>query len=563
MGNERSNVRLGFWCLTQMRAFYFSGTLLLAAATATGLGASLLFQPLFDRGLIGRDGAVLISIVTLQLALILLRIVLTKGALDMLARAGARLGQRLAMRLYKHLQRRSLQYFLETKQADLLQLMRGDIALIDDSVGQLSGWVVIGAFEAIGMLVVIVLWQPAMALVSLIGLAVGTAITVLAARLSNNARSREIEANAGVTEHILNTFGVSGALLRVTTAKHWPMDRMATLAESYRAAVLNRRLRPHWILGGAQASGALAVSAFYLIGGYLVSGGTVSTGELIAMAAIFGQLTTAVNQLAPAFVELRDAWTRMRRIEQELANEEPGSRDEAIAEPAQIAGHFRFQDVVVRAGDAPLLKRISIDIRPSRITAITGRSGAGKTTLIFSLLRLRDCDEGRILLDGRPLETIAREDLWRHTGFMPQAAVLFRGTIRENVCVGRSIDDEAIERSCVAAGLASRIRAAPHGYNSEIGESGFLLSSGERQRLAFARAVACDPTLLILDEPTAHLDSLGEQIICRAVFERRQAGATVVVVTHSPSLLKIADDVILVDDGAIKSVGPQQIDPSQ
>ncbi len=230
---------------------------------------------------------------------------------------------------------------------------------------------------------------------------------------------------------------------------------MAALAESYRVAVLNRRLRPHWILGGAQASGAVALSAFYLIGGYLVSGGAVSTGSLIAMAAIFGQLTTAVNQLAPAFVELRDAWARMRRIERELASGEPRPPAKAIAGPPRIVGHYRLQDVVVRAGDAALLRRVSLDIRPSRITAITGRSGAGKTTLIFTLLRLLDCDEGRILLDGRPLETIAREDLWRNTGFMPQAAVLFRGTIRENICVGRSIEDEAIDRACEAAGLTS------------------------------------------------------------------------------------------------------------
>ncbi len=166
MAKEHSNVRLGFWCLTQMGSLYFTGTLLLGVATAAGLAAALLFQPLFDKGLIGRDGSVLLSIVALQLALMLSRILLTRGALDLLARAGARLGQRLALRLYEHLQRQSVRYFLETKQADLLQLMRGDIALIDDSVGQLSGWVVIGAFEAIGMLVVIVLWQPAMALVS-------------------------------------------------------------------------------------------------------------------------------------------------------------------------------------------------------------------------------------------------------------------------------------------------------------------------------------------------------------------------------------------------------------
>jgi ABC-type bacteriocin/lantibiotic exporter with double-glycine peptidase domain len=552
MMNGRANVQLGRWCLGQIGWLFPAGTAMLAFATVVGIAAALLFQPLFDQGLIGRNGGILVSVIGLQLGLMLLRILLTSSALDLLARAGARLGELLTLRLYEHLQQHSLQYFLEKKQADLLQLLRADIALIEESLGQVSGWVVIGSFQAVGMLIVIGLWQPLMALVCLAGLVVGTILTAIAARQSNRGRIREIDANVAVTEHLLATLGVSGTLLRVGTAPRWPTRRMAAQLEAHRLSMLSRRLAPHWILSGAQATSAVTYCLFYLLGGYFVAGGTMSTGALVAMAAILGNLTAAVNQLAPMFVEFRDAWWRMRRIEQELATELPPPEIKPARTGTAIVGHYTLANVRVRSGRAVLLSRVTLDIRPGRITAISGRSGAGKTTLLLLLARLLEADDGQVLLDGQPLEQFTREDLWQNIGFMPQAAVLFRGSIKENICLGRAIPEQAMIDACVAAGLHDRIRCDPQGYDMEIGESGYRLSAGERQRLTFARAVVGSSKLLLLDEPTAHLDAAGEAIICRAIVDRRRQGCTVIAVTHSPAILALADEVIIVEAGLAK-----------
>lgn len=549
---ERSNVRLGRWCLRQIGWLFAAGTTMLALATAVGIAAALLFQPLFDQGLIGRNGGILLSVIGLQVGLMLLRILLTGTALDLFARAGARLGKRLTLRLYEHLQRHSLRYFLEKKQADLLQLLRADVSLIEESLGILTGWVVIGSFQAIGMLVVIVFWQPLMALVCLAGLVVGTMLTALAARVSNRGRIREIDSNIAVTEHLLSTLGVSGAMLRIGTAPRWATERMAAQLETHRLAMLSRRLLPQWIVNGAEATSALAYCLFYLVGGYFVAGGTTSTGALVAMAAILGHLTAAVNQLAPMFVEFRDAWWRLHRIERELAIEPPPLTVNPTKAIRWIIGQYSLADVSVTSGRTILLDKITLDIRPRRLTAISGRSGAGKTTLILMLARLLEATSGRILLDDQPLTQFRQEDLWQVIGFMPQAAVLFRGSIRENLCLGRVIPEQAMIDACIAAGLHERVASDPQGYDMEIGESGYRLSGGERARLAFARAIVGVPKVLILDEPTANLDAACEATICRAIADRRNDGCTVIAVTHSPALLALADDVIILEAGLVE-----------
>jgi ABC-type bacteriocin/lantibiotic exporter with double-glycine peptidase domain len=265
-----------------------------------------------------------------------------------------------------------------------------------------------------------------------------------------------------------------------------------------------------------------------------------------------------MNQLAPTYVGLGDAWLRLGRMEKELANG-PSWREtaEALA-PQKLRGAFELKQVTVRYRDTIALSGLSVVIHPGRITAIIGRSGAGKTTLTLLLLGLIEPEIGQVTVDGIAMRRYRREALWGHIGYVPQEPVLFRGSARENIAVGRPIADTDIITASTQIGTHDRLAAAAEGYDADLGESGFRLSSGERQRIGFARALAGRPSVLVLDEPTANLDASTDALIRKMIVDQRDAGRTVVVVSHNPATLAIADDVILLDKGILVCSGSTQ-----
>ena len=201
---------------------------------------------------------------------------------------------------------------------------------------------------------------------------------------------------------------------------------------------------------------------------------------------------------------------------------------------------------------------LSVAIRPGRITAVIGRSGAGKTTLTLLLLGLIEPEAGEVTVDGIAIERYRRDALWGHIGYVPQEPVLFRGSARENIVVGRPIADSEIITASMKVGTHDRLAAAAEGYDADLGENGFRLSGGERQRISFARALAGRPSVLVLDEPTANLDASTDALIRKMIVDQRTAGRTVVIVTHNPATLAIADDVILLDRGCLICSGSTQ-----
>ncbi|MGE5138976.1 MAG: ABC transporter ATP-binding protein [Rudaea sp.] len=529
-------------------------------ATIANVTAALLFKPLFDEGVLGQRGSVLIPIVSLQIAFFLARGVLAGFAFDLLARASARLGQNLTLRIFDHIQNHSLSYFLDRPQAKLLQLLRNDVVVIETSLGQTLGQAIIATLQTIVMLVVIVVWEPRLALLCIVGLTVGAALIWLASHLTNRALAREIEANESVAEHLLTMLSMRGLLLRTSASPDWGRMRLQQLLDRYRSMLVGRRVLPNWVMVAGEGVSTATYFCFYLAGAYLVAGGSASTGSLIAMAALVSYLIGSMNQLAPAYVDLGDAWLRLGRMEKELATSPP-SRETAGVAPPTLRGAFELKRVTVRYRDTIALDDISVAIRPGRITAVIGHSGAGKTTLTLLLLGLVEPEAGEITVDGIAIARYRRESLWGHIGYVPQEPVLFRGTARENIAVGRSIEVSEIIGVSAHVGTHDRLAAIAEGYDADLGENGFRLSGGERQRISFARAVVGRPSVLVLDEPTANLDSSTDALIRKMIVDQRDAGRTVVVVTHHPATLAIADDVILLDRGRLICSGAAQ-DPA-
>jgi ABC-type multidrug transport system fused ATPase/permease subunit len=273
------------------------------------------------------------------------------------------------------------------------------------------------------------------------------------------------------------------------------------------------------------------------------------------MAALVSCLIGSMNQLAPTYVGLGDAWLRLKRIEQELANSPPLFEPNDAPLPQTIHGAFALDGVTVRYEDKSALCEVSLNIRAGAITAIIGPSGAGKTTLTLALLRLIEPQHGHITIDGAPIQLYPRQALWRHVGYVPQEPILFRGSVRENIMAGRSLAESEMIAAGIEAGIHDRLSAMTNGYDVDVGENGYRLSAGERQRISFARALASRPSVLVLDEPTANLDAATNAWIRNTIIDQRGAGRTVIIITHSPATVAIADDVIVLDKGVLVCSG--------
>lgn len=555
---QPGGIRLTRWCLRQELPTFVAGSIILLLATVANVSTALLFQPLFDKGVLGQQASILIPVVALQMALFLARGALAGFAFDLLARASARLGQNLTLRIFDHLQNHSVSYFLDHPQARFLQLLRNDVVVLELSVGQTLGQAIIATLQTIVTLVVIVVWEPRLALLCIVGLGAGAALIWLASHLTNRALASEIEANESVVEHLLMMLSLRGLFLRASASPDWGRTRLQRLLERYRNMLVRRRVVPNWVMVAGEGVSTATYFCFYLAGAYLVAAGGATTGSLIAMAALVSFLIGSMNQLAPTYVGLGDAWLRLGRMEKEIATS-PSWRENAEAlTPQTLRGAFKLKQVTVRYRDAIALSGVSLTIHPGRITAVIGRSGAGKTTLTLLLLGLIEPEAGEVMVDGIAIGRYRREALWGHIGYVPQEPVLFRGSARENIVAGRPIADSDIIAASIKVGTHDRLAAVGNGYDADLGENGFRLSGGERQRISFARALAGRPSVLVLDEPTANLDASTDAQIRKMIVDQRDAGRTVVVVTHNPATLAIADDVILLDKGNLICSGSMQ-----
>jgi ABC-type multidrug transport system fused ATPase/permease subunit len=273
------------------------------------------------------------------------------------------------------------------------------------------------------------------------------------------------------------------------------------------------------------------------------------------MTALVSFLIGSMNQLAPTYLSLADAWVRFDRMEKELSKSGGGSGILGKLVLSSLSGSFQLRRVTVRHKHIIALDDVSVRINPKRITAIVGQSGAGKTTLALLLLGLIDPDAGQVIVDDRPIGQYQREALWRHIGFVPQEPVLFHASAYENILLGRQIAEAEVVDATTSVALQERLRDADLGGDADLGETGFRLSSGERQRLALARAIVARPAFLLLDEPTANLDASTEAVVRTMIAEQKAAGRTVVVITHSPAMLTLADDVILLHKGRLLCSG--------
>lgn len=293
-------------------------------------------------------------------------------------------------------------------------------------------------------------------------------------------------------------------------------------------------------------------------GALLVIDGQISPGAMIASNVLMTRALSPIDQMVTGWRGYISASAAFGRLEKLLLAYP--SRDLASARVAP-SGQLKLAGVVATAPErkAPILKDVNLTVPQGTVLVVLGPSGSGKSTLARVLMGIWPNVSGDVLLDGRPIGEWDRIDLGPHLGYLPQDIELFEGTLAENIARFGKIDSDKVIEASRCTGLHEMILRFPKGYDTPIGEAGSMLSGGQRQRLGLARAVYGNPALIVLDEPNANLDDVGEAALIESVKRMKAKGSTVVLITHRPGVLAVADRLLLLLDGQVQAEGPRDI----
>lgn len=497
--------------------------------------------------------------------------------------------------LYAHLQRMSLRFFTANKSGELVSRLNNDVVGAQNAVTNTMVDVTTNVISVSATVAVMLAleWR-----LTLLGLLVLPAFALLGRRFGTALRrvSRELmERNARLGAIMNETLNISGMLLvklfgrRQEEQRRFREQARAVREGSVRQAVVGSRF--FIFMGIATAVGTAAI---YLVGGHLVIRGALTVGTVVAFSTYLTQLYGPLRSLSNVPVVVAQSLVSFERVFEVL--DLPLDIEEAAsARPlADAAGRLEFRNVsfryaqdrrlllsearrAARAEDvaftaarsgggarrAPAghqarewaLQEVSFVVQPGQTAALVGPSGSGKTTLTWLLPRLYDPAHGQILLDGRDLRTLTLASLAAQVGMVTQEPYLFHDSVRANLrYADPAADDARIYAACRAANIHDFISALPAGYDTVVGERGYRLSGGEKQRLAIARVVLKDPRILILDEATSHLDTHTEALV-REALRRVIAGRTALVIAHRLSTILAADVILVLDRGRIVERG--------
>jgi PrtD family type I secretion system ABC transporter len=316
---------------------------------------------------------------------------------------------------------------------------------------------------------------------------------------------------------------------------------------------------------GARSASILGLSRFVRLsvqvgilglGAMLVLAGELTPGQMIAASILLGRALAPVEQSIAAwrtFISARTSYSRL----QELLTALPEQPPTIVLPPPQGQIHVENMSFRPPTAEKPILQRINFNLAPGEMLGVVGPSAAGKSTLCRLLVGVWPPTVGAVRLDSAEVHTWNREEFGRYVGYLPQDVELFSGTVRDNISRMGEADDSEVIEAAKLADVHEMILRLPHGYDTQIGPEGAMLSGGQRQRVGLARALFREPKVLVLDEPNANLDRVGEMALIRALKTLREQGTTIILVVHHASILETVDKLLVLREGKMDAFGPR------
>ncbi len=461
----------------------------------------------------------------------------------------------LRMRTYHHLERLSLGYFDSHQTGALLSTITSDIQTIQNFASSSTLSIVIDLLTIIGMLGIMfwLNWD-----FTLIIIAVTPLMLLMASRFKKvvTKATREVRKQQSNMVAVVQQGLESMRVVKAFGRQDLEQEELSRVSRATLDAALKARRVKALLSPMIAIIVSLCTAIVLWRGSWLILAGTMSAGGLIVFLSYLAQFFKPVKDLASITNQIAQTAVGVERVRGILEAdiiipEFPDARD-----PEAFRGEIEFDQVgFAYAADAPVLQRVSFTIKPGQMVGIVGATGGGKSTIVSLIPRFYDPTAGRVKIDGVDIRQYKLQALRNQIGYVLQETVLFRGTVRDNIAYGRAgaTEDEIIE----AAKLANAdefIARMPQGYDTLVGERGETLSGGQRQRIGIARALIRNNPILILDEPTAALDTESERMVIEAL-DRLMKGRTVITIAHRLSTIRNCDKILVLKDGVVAEEG--------
>ena len=552
---SRRRIRMLIGLVTPYRARTAGAIVFLLVFTLVALVPPLLAKLAVDQGIKSGNLQTLVLIVIAFVLVGLLTFALSSVQTYLTGWVGERALADLRIRLFEHLQRLSLGYFERNRTGAIISRITNDVEALDTLITDGVTSLVQNVMLLVGTAVVLFIldWRLALATLSVIPL---MALATVWFRVRSNRAYQRVRERIGLVTATLAE-DIAGMRVVQSYARE-PRNQSSFRGintryrdANYETIVLNGLYFP-----AVDFLASLATAIVLGYGGYLLVNDQISIGTLLAFFLYLANFFDPVQQLSQLYNTFLSATAALDKII-EVLDEEPEIVDgaRALALP-RIDGHVRFENVKFGYGElAEVLHGISLDVPAGTSVALVGQTGAGKSTIAKLIARFYDVREGRITIDGHDVRDVEQKSLRRQLGVVPQEGFLFAGTVAENIAFARPDARMAeIEQAATAVGADAWIRELEDGYETQLGERGFRLSLGQRQLIAFARALLADPRILILDEATSSVD-IGTERVIEEALQKLLAGRTAFVIAHRLSTIQSADLIVVLAHGQIVEQG--------